>query len=365
MRNRLLKLRCIVLLFVFFCSTALIGSDKVYRKLEWESEIGIKQHLSMMPNDLNPSLPAPSLYPEPEYTWGFTNTIFWNRDSIEAIVNALNMNLLFFEVQATFDNTILWAFPKASSDSAKFTNEPDGLPEGIQIDYQLRYYANDVEDNYYMSYWSEPESSIQDASPPNLWHMGVLHLQETEGSNWVIGPTIHVDVIASDYSFGKVMQVVIREKSESCENTIYYPIIPPIDSLNQAIPFTMCSLEKEVAKLDVWVIDVAGQLSNIQSMTLFWWPYEGEDNKMVCFPNPFNPMNGERTIIKVDDTDVEQVRIFDPFGNFIKSLTKRASTDIFFEWDGRNQKGDMVASGGYLCVVHGKEHFYCKIAVIK
>lgn len=367
MGNRSFLIRCFILFLttLFLNSVMAYGSEKVKCKLEWETDTDIQEQLGMMPADLNPTLPAPSLYPEPEYTWGFKNTIFWNRDSITAIVSDMHMNLLFFEVMATFENTVLWAFPKASADSATFTNDPDGLPEGVPITYQLRYYAQDAENNYYMSYWSETESSIQDASPPILWQMHVLHLQETESGNWVIGPTIHVDLVASDYSFGKVAEVVIREKSESCENTIYYPIVPPSDSLNQAIPYAMCSQEKETAVLEVWAIDVAGQSSNIKSETLFWWPYEGEANKVVCFPNPFNPMNGETTIIKIDNTNIKVVRIFDPFGNFIQTLTKRASTDIFFEWDGRNQRGDIVASGGYLCVAEGNEHLYCKIAVIK
>ncbi len=341
------------------------GAVDIKRRPEWKTDSEIEIYLASMPNDLEPSLPAPALYPEPEYTWGFSNTIFWNRDSIEALVSALNMRLLFYEVQATFNDIELWAFPKANVDSAAFTNPPNGLPEGISINYRLRYYAEDPAHNYSMSYWSEPESSIQDASPPNLWQMNVLHLQQTEGLNWTIGPTIHIDVIASDYSFGKVMQVAVHEKSESCDNTVYYPILPPIDSLNQAIPYTMCSLQREVAELSVRVLDVAGQLSEEKSVALFWWPYEGEENKMVCFPNPFNPAEGEITIIKVDDPGANRVRIFDPFGNLVKSLVKKVSSDIFFEWNGRNERGDIVATGGYLCVVDGKKNLYCKIAVIK
>jgi hypothetical protein len=350
---------------IFFYTALAFGSGNVKRKLEWKTDFEIEFYLASMPNELEPSLPAPALYPEPEYTWGFSNTIFWNRDSIEAVVTALNMRLLFYEVQATFDEVELWAFPKASADSAAFTNPPDGLPEGISITYRLRYYAEDEEHNYSMSYWSEPESSIQDASPPILWEMNVLHLQETEGLNWAIGPTIHVNVVASDYSFGKVMQVVVHEKGESCDNTVYNPILPPSDSLNQAIPYTMCSPQREVAQLSVWVLDVAGQPSEEKSVSLFWWPYEGEENKMVCFPNPFNPEEGEISIIKVDDAGISRVRIFDPFGNLVKSLVKKASSDIFFEWDGRNERGDVVATGGYLCVVDGKRQLYCKIAVIK
>jgi flagellar hook assembly protein FlgD len=67
----------------------------------------------------------------------------------------------------------------------------------------------------------------------------------------------------------------------------------------------------------------------------------------------------------VDDPGTSRVRILDPFGNLVKSLVKKASSDIFFEWDGRNERGDIVASGGYLCVVDGKRQLYCKIAVIK
>ena len=164
MKNRLFGFRCVILcvLPVFFSTALAFGSGDVKRKLEWKTDSEIEIYLASMPNDLEPSLPAPALYPEPECTWGFSNTIFWNRDSIEVLVSALNMRLLFYEVQATFSDIELWAFPKVSADSATFTNPPDGLPEGISINYRLRYYAEDAAHNYAMSYWSEPESSIQD-----------------------------------------------------------------------------------------------------------------------------------------------------------------------------------------------------------
>ena len=143
MRNRsfIIQIFMLNLIILFLFSISVFGSEILTRKYEGQIDNMITQHLSMMPADINPSLPAPSLFPEPEYTWGFTNTIYWNRDSIETIVNDLNMDLLFFEVMATFHDTVLWAFPKASADSATFTNDPNGLPEGIPIDYQLRYYA--------------------------------------------------------------------------------------------------------------------------------------------------------------------------------------------------------------------------------
>ena len=82
------------------------------------------------------------------------------------------------------------------------------------------------------------------------------------------------------------------------------------------------------------------------------------------FPNPFNPGRDEKSIIKVSGPGITKGRIFDPFGNLIKTLVKHES-DIFFEWDGCNELGEIVANGGYIFAVDGKQSLYCKIAILK
>jgi len=327
----------------------------------WDTSREVAAVLWRVPTDLDPTLPAPRLVEEPEYTWGQENTVYWYGDSVRTKLSDMGMVLLFFEVQARFDETELWGFVDANVDSATFTD----LPEGIPVEYRLRYFAQDTAGAYAMSLWSAPEISIQDVRSPVLLKWEILSLQSGESIDWVIGRTIQNRVEASDTSFGKVMAVAVHEKSDTIDDTLFYDLELPGNHVDFIFPYTMWSPEKEPATLHLWVVDVAGQQSEKVSTTLFWWSDEKEEEKMVCFPNPFNPEEGEISTIKVDDPDVKEARIFDPFGNLIRVLRKEVPSNFFFEWDGTNANGDFVSNGGYLCVAEGKTQLYCKIAVLR
>ena len=110
---------------------------------------------------LQPTLPAPGLYPEPDYTLGNQNAIYWDRNQIQQITDSLGLILEAFYIEAHIDTIVLWAPIDVNADSALFMY----LPEGIEIYYQFRYYAKD-QVNHYMSHWSNSVSSIQDAHIP-------------------------------------------------------------------------------------------------------------------------------------------------------------------------------------------------------
>jgi hypothetical protein len=334
------------------------------RDAAWRTPPRTAALLSAMPRDLDPTLPAPRLLREPEFTLGQSNTLVWPADSIETAVGAAGFTLLFYELQATYTSdgstTVLWGFIDAGADSAVF----NGLPEGPSIAYRLRYYTSDAADGFGLSFWSEPQTSIQDAHPPVLSRWDLSGLQSGETARWIIGPALSHRIIASDLPTGRVMEVFVHEKSGAVDDTVVYDIVPPRTEVDTVL--TMNALKTpahEPVTLSIWVRDRAGQPSGIRSIVLFWIPRE--EFRMYSFPNPFRPARGEIAVIQVPTPDAGELRIFDPFGSLVRVLRKAGASDLFFQWDGRNDRGDLVSTGGYLCVVEGHEKQYCKIAVLR
>jgi hypothetical protein len=322
----------------------------------WKTPQRVASFFQSMSADVDSTLPAPRLYAEPPYTWTRGNTIYWNSDSLKTLVSSLGMTLLFFEVQASYDGTELWGFVDADVDSAMFTD----LPIGIEITYRLRYYVQDSDGKYAISVWSDAVWSIQDVSYPTIDALQVLNLKVSGEKRWVDSRTIQVRVVATDPDSGKLMQIAFHEKGTSVDKIFLYDIVPPRSNVDVTVPYTMYAPEHEWITLTVWAVDVANQPSTMMSERFFWWEHE----EMVCFPNPFFPDRGEVSTITSTVPDITEARIFDPFGNLVRILNKEASVG-FFEWDGRNDRGDLVSKGGYICVLHQNERTYCKIAVLR
>ncbi len=334
------------------------------RDPSWRTPPGIAAVLPALPADLEPTLPAPRLFREPEFTLGESNTLTWPADSIETESVAAGLTLLFYEIQASYDadgtTAVLWGFANAGTDSAVFI----GLPEGPPVSYRLRYYTRNAAAVFGLSHWSGPQVSIQDAHPPvlSLWELSGLQSGET--ARWIIGPALNHHIIASDLPTGSVMEVFVHEMSAFVDETVVYDIVPPRTEVDTVL--TMNALKTpahERVTLSVWVRDRAGQSSDVQSIDLFWIPVE--EFRMFSFPNPFRPTAGEIAVIQVPAPEASVLRIFDPFGSLVRVLRKSDTADLFFQWDGRNDRGDLVSTGGYLCVVEGREKQYCKIAVLR
>jgi len=358
--KKLFLIVLVVVGFYFVVSWPVMSQTR--SKQVWRTPEQVEMLLQKMNMDIEPTLPPPRLVPEREYTWSWENTIYWYGDSVRVWLSQIGSILLFFEARANYVDTELWGFVNADVDSATFVN----LPEGIPIEYRVRYFAQDSIGRYQVSYWSSPETSIQDAEPPvvDRERSGVLDLEESGGKRWVNGPAIRIRVVATDSTFGKVMQIAIREKSAAVDDTLFYDIDTPSMNVETVIPYTMRSPQKIPVTLSWWAYDLAEQPSFQQSVSIFWWPPEEGKGRLICFPNPFNPDQGGISTIKVGVSGVTEAEIFDLFGNLVRVLHKDASAS-FFEWDGRNGRGDMVSKGGYFCVVKGNPQLYCKIAVLR
>ncbi len=98
------------------------------------------------------------------------------------------------------------------------------------------------------------------------------------------------------------------------------------------------------------------------------------------FPNPFDPTKEVTKLIlpiNSDDGSTVRISIFDPFGNLVHK--KEVFCNGRFAggdsedtpgliWDGRNDRGELVADGGYICVIDvlkTGEQYKRKIAVVK
>lgn len=84
------------------------------------------------------------------------------------------------------------------------------------------------------------------------------------------------------------------------------------------------------------------------------------------YPNPFNPKEEEtRIIFESDLSGSITMLIYDLFGHLVYEKTDADAGDL--RWWGRNGRGELVASGGYICVLKVGDKIVSrhKIAVIK
>lgn len=347
-------------IIVLFCFTAIHYSYSQKRRIQaWSTPESLQYSFLIEDTVLDTLFPAPRLLPEPEYSLNNTNTIKWNNDSIQTSLQEIKASLLIYEVQAFYNTTELWGFVDSNIDSATFID----LPAGVPIEYRLRYIGRDSTGQLGRSFWSEPEISIQDKNPPVIQELHIADLQQGVNTHWVLSNTLHFFIIASDSILGKVEKICISESNDisSQSDTTVINIQPPETYINREYTYKLFTPEQEQLYLDFWIYDLAGRKSLKKEFTLFWISSSSE---MFCFPNPFNPKKGEKSIIKIENTKVDEVRIYDLFGNLVRKID-RTPGNYFFEWDGLNGEKEMVSSGGYICVVPGSSELYCKIAVVR
>ncbi len=361
MKRAICGTRSIRILQLFLLLILSLSTAQERRIQQWPVPESIRPYISEMVFNIDPTLHAPMLKPEPEYTGGLENTIYWYGDSVRSWMDQSNMDLLFFEVQAIYDGKELWGYVDADVDSAVFTN----LPDAVSIQYRLRYFAKDETGSYRMSYWSQPEISIQDITPPVVWpdESGILEVEESGGKRWVLNPLLRIKITASDSLNGKVMEIALRESSSVVDHTVHDSNFIPETVIEDTLLFPLKSREEIPVVISWWVTDMALQKSEVLSDTIFWWPAVDEGPRLISFPNPFNPYR-ESASIQVSVPGVTEAKIFDPFGNLVRVLHKE-EFDRTFEWDGKNDRGEIVSSGGYICVLKNRPEVYCKIAVFK
>jgi len=330
-------------------------------KLAWATPAHIEAILVDLSLNVNSELPIPVLDHEKPFTRGLDNTITW-MDSMALVYNELShmkMAIQFWAVEAQITGIdTVWGFIDGPERSATFHD----LPEGVHIEYRIRYYTKDISGNIHISDWSRPEISIQDASAPEILTFEIQQLQNICNNPWVLGPQIQLHVQARDIN-GQIMQIAIREMSDDVDRILFDDIdARPRALVDTILQYTVLTDPNKSLLIKSWVVDVAEFYSDTLEISFFYMP---SDPKVVCFPNPFLPDQNRCAVIKVESEVSKEAKIYDPFGNLVKILHKSSSSDMAFKWDGNNDRGEQVARGGYFCIIDGNRDLYCKIAVIR
>jgi hypothetical protein len=339
------------------------------RPLLWPTPSAIESVLPGLDQaDLVP-LPAPALLPTLGlYTTGTRTALSWNRDTTLARLHGdlshPGFTPAFYQVQA-YNPAIpdsLWGFVDASAESAVIVYDKADAKmdawEGERLRYRLRYWAINTAGAYGLSAWSDSLVSIQDWTPPSF-RISIDRLNRSRAGNWIIDD-IHIRLLAAKDTNGVVDSLLFRETFTMNGLTQSLDTVRAIDS---DYTFGLLAPAHVPETLTLWVRDRSGQKSRDTTVVLFWLP--GEEGEMFAFPNPFNPAVDPVTVIRIPVADYRSAKIFDPFGNLVRVLRKNGAEDQFFEWDGRNGKGDRVSNGGYLFVIDGNETLYCKIAILR
>ena len=96
------------------------------------------------------------------------------------------------------------------------------------------------------------------------------------------------------------------------------------------------------------------------------------DENVYAYPNPFDP---EKETVKIrfslSKSANVTVKLYDASGRLVTTLTEdeymEAKQEQSLPWDGKNDKGDIVANGVYFYVIttDGGERAVCKVAVLR
>jgi len=95
-------------------------------------------------------------------------------------------------------------------------------------------------------------------------------------------------------------------------------------------------------------------------------PFGKDLSKVYVYPNPFKPaIHNKITFAEV--TDTATIRIFTIVGELVKTISVTPADSGRPTWDGKNEDGEMVASGIYIYLITTEEGYKIlgKIGVIK
>jgi hypothetical protein len=100
-------------------------------------------------------------------------------------------------------------------------------------------------------------------------------------------------------------------------------------------------------------------------------PYRAGPDKIGVYNNVFNPLKGEKTLIRIDITEQTHIKLnlYDTKGRKIKEIAdeeKEAGKICKYYWDGKNDSGNVVGSGLYFVHIEAGDYKKTeKIIVVK
>ncbi|RMF58678.1 MAG: hypothetical protein D6743_17395 [Calditrichaeota bacterium] len=265
------------------------------------------------------------------FTPGTENTVCWEvRGQLASLTVFLDEGC-----DAVADDSVQIAAPGQSQMCQTFT----GLRDGQAYCYWLVGF-----DEQQRVVRSDTVMSIQDASAPVITEFSFPGGDLLDGKMWTYSREVALRLVARDVSPGEIRRIEVLENGAVQFSS---ELLSPAPELQQVISYRIQStgpVPVEV-KLAARVVDGAGNASRSAELKLF---LQENAPQMFAFPNPFNPMRG-KVVIRLVDPDESEIKIYDFFGNLVRTLREKPDSHDFV-WDGRNDRGDMVANGGYVCV---------------
>jgi len=138
--------------------------------------------------------------------------------------------------------------------------------------------------------------------------------------------------------------------------------------------------EYEIPKLNsrtryYWKVSVQNQYgATLSEEQIYTFITGGNIKKVYNAPNPFNPQKGEKTdiLFYMSDSGRAEINIYSEYGDKIRSFTVSdlASGNNYVSYDGKDDKGNTLYNGTYLCIVKKKysgrtETEKCRLLIIK
>jgi hypothetical protein len=290
----------------------------------------------------SPSITIESLA---EFTPGLTNEVCWS------VVGSLVELKLFVDsgCDSLIDLTLDIADPAAPSQCQQLA----GLSDGQRYCYWLE--GKDAQQRRVVS---AVVTSTQDNTPPTVDMFLFPAGDSLNDQVWAFERRVGLQLVAHDPAPGEIWRFEIIEG-----NFAAMEFDNPDSSrvVNRAQPYDIRNEDTQPATINLRAraYDGAGNVSTEVPLLIY---FQEDAPSIYAYPNPFNPMN-KKIVIRIRDERESEVKIYDFFGNLVRTITEKENDRDFF-WDGLNGLGEMVANGGYICVgSRTKARF--KIGVVK
>jgi len=151
------------------------------------------------------------------------------------------------------------------------------------------------------------------------------------------------------------VRYLVHEKYPASIELWEHSARPSIISINDTIGIVDFVLSNPEERKTVYacVTDMAGNTGDTLEADIYY-------GKPHNYPNPFSPPDEYTNIVfRLPEADNVTITIFDLFGDKVYELGGIAAskglndgqTNSQLRWNGRNGKGELVASGGYLCEI--------------
>ncbi|UCD94359.1 MAG: hypothetical protein JSU69_11455 [Candidatus Zixiibacteriota bacterium] len=310
-------------------------------------------------------LPVPELHPLPLYHNSDTLQVYW-----KPILDTAGYDSCYYFVKCDRTDeagelvTIDWS---VVVDSTGFENLDTStvfynLPEDTLYFALLAWARRDT--SLYISDTSEICSTIIDVTPPLL---DSLHTYSLEGENpdWTISRDVKVRYWGRDdpyelcgyidISVNMILSRIVRYPVSDCVGEVVFGL----------------SRHSEDKIVCGRLVDLAGNIGDsVRCDTIFLL------EQAHSYPNPFNPAEGEAAnlVFYSPAESAVKIKVYDLTGNLVyhgaavpQVGRNDGGTRSEFRWNGRNDKNEIVANGGYICILEQNDNELgrIKIAVLK